>query len=76
AVRRKAWDAETKGGAARRAAPAAHRLADDLDGAADYVRTHEFDEMRSDFERTVREHPIRSVLLAGFVGYVFGRIFG
>lgn len=73
-LRRKAWEAEAKGGAAAKAAGAAHRVADELDDAADYVRTHEFGEMKTDLEATVRASPIRSLLVAAAVGFIVGKI--
>jgi len=39
------------------------------------LRNHDIDEMRSDLEREIRAHPIKSLALALGAGYVLGRIF-
>jgi hypothetical protein len=42
---------------------------------SDYLRNHDIDEMRSDLEREIRAHPIKSIALALGAGYVLGRLF-
>jgi ElaB/YqjD/DUF883 family membrane-anchored ribosome-binding protein len=41
----------------------------------EYLRTHDFDEMRTDLEREIRAHPIKSIAIALGAGYVLGKIF-
>ena len=43
--------------------------------SSDYVRSHDIEEMRSDLEREIRAHPIKSIALAIGAGYVLGKIF-
>jgi hypothetical protein len=43
--------------------------------SSDYVRTHDIEEMRSDLEREIRAHPIKSIAIALGAGYVLGKIF-
>ena len=43
--------------------------------STDYLREHDLDEMRSDLEREIRAHPIKSIAIALGAGYVLGRIF-
>lgn len=52
----------------------AYRGAEGIDHAAEYVRTREVDQMRSDLEETVRRHPLASIALAFFAGYTLRRI--
>lgn len=55
--------------------PLAYNAADGIDHAAEYVRTREVDEMRTDLETTVRRHPLASVALAFVAGYSLRRLF-
>jgi hypothetical protein len=43
--------------------------------SSEYVRTHDVEEMRSDLEREIRAHPIKSIAIAIGAGYVLGKIF-
>lgn len=43
--------------------------------STDYVRSHDVEEMRTDLEREIRAHPIKSIALAIGAGYVLGRLF-
>jgi hypothetical protein len=43
--------------------------------STEYLRDHDFDEMRTDLEREIRAHPIKSIAIALGAGYVLGRIF-
>lgn len=74
ALRRVARKAESKGGPASRVAPAADRLGESFDDAADYLRATELGEMRRDLETAVRSHPLRSLAIAAVAGYFMGRI--
>jgi hypothetical protein len=58
-----------------RARPIVYNAADGIEGAADYVRTHELDEMRSDLEAQIRRHPLIAVGVAFLAGYAVRRIF-
>lgn len=46
-----------------------------LEVSTDYMRGHDLDDMRSDLEREIRAHPIKSIALALGAGYVIGKIF-
>lgn len=46
-----------------------------VEASTDYVRNHDIDEMRTDLEREIRAHPIKSLALAIGAGYVLGRLF-
>ena len=41
----------------------------------DYLREHDFEDMRSDLEREIRAHPIKSIAIALGAGYVLGKLF-
>jgi hypothetical protein len=58
-----------------RTRPLAYNAADGIDGAADYVRTHELDEMRTDLEAQIRRHPLAAIGIAFLAGYTVRRIF-
>jgi hypothetical protein len=58
-----------------KARPLVYNAADGIDGAADYVRTHEINEMRSDLETTIRRHPLAAIGVAFLAGYTVRRIF-
>lgn len=55
--------------------PLANNAADGIHHAADYVRTREINEMRTDLETTVRRHPLGSVAVAFLAGYTLRRLF-
>jgi hypothetical protein len=59
----------------RRTRPLAYNAAEGIDGAADYVRTHELDEMRNDLEGQIRRHPLAAVGIAFLAGYTVRRLF-
>jgi hypothetical protein len=46
-----------------------------LEVSTDYLRGHDIDDMRSDLEREIRAHPIKSIAIALGAGYVIGRLF-
>lgn len=58
-----------------RARPLAYNAADGIDGAADYVRTRELNEVRSDVETQIRRHPLGAIAVAFLAGYALRRIF-
>lgn len=58
-----------------RTRPLAYNAAEGIDSAADYVRSHELDEMRTDLETQVRRHPLTSLAIAFLAGYTLRRIF-
>lgn len=55
--------------------PLAYNAAEGIDHAADYVRSREIEEMRTDLETTVRRHPLASVAVAFMAGYSLRRLF-
>ena len=57
------------------AGPMIKRARTAVDSSAEYLRGHDVDEMRSDLEREIRAHPIKSIALAIGAGYVLGRLF-
>lgn len=58
-----------------RARPLVYNAADGIDGAADYVRSHELNEMRSDVETQIRRHPLAAIGVAFLAGYTLRRLF-
>jgi len=50
------------------------RAADWLEHSADYVRELEAQRLRSDIEDKVRRNPGRSLIIAGVIGLVIGRV--
>ncbi len=68
------WVESRDGAAAGRVGTAVHGVADSLETAADYLRTRDFDAMRTDFEQQVRVHPLRTALIAVGAGFLLGRI--
>lgn len=59
------------GARARLQARASHAV----EVSTDYLREHDLDEMRTDLEREIRAHPIKSIAIALGAGYVLGRLF-
>lgn len=43
--------------------------------SSEYIRSHDIEEMRSDLEREIRSHPLKSIAIALGTGYLIGRIF-
>jgi hypothetical protein len=58
-----------------RVRPLAYNAAGGIEGAADYVRTHEIDAMRTDLEGQIRRHPLASIGIAFLAGYTLRRLF-
>jgi ElaB/YqjD/DUF883 family membrane-anchored ribosome-binding protein len=52
----------------------AHRTADTMHTTAQYVRGHDMREMMYDAGMCVRKYPARSLLAAGAVGFLLGRV--
>jgi ElaB/YqjD/DUF883 family membrane-anchored ribosome-binding protein len=73
-IHERARDMEDSGGVQRRAGQVAHRAGDALDSSAEYLRSHDFDEMRGDFEHAIRERPLFSVGIALGAGFLLARI--
>ena len=46
-----------------------------VEASTDYLREHDLTEMRSDLEREIRAHPIKSIAIALGAGYLLGKIF-
>jgi ElaB/YqjD/DUF883 family membrane-anchored ribosome-binding protein len=65
---------EDAGGVQGRAGHAARRASEALDNSADYIRSHDAQEMRGDFERAIRERPLFSVGMAVGAGFLLARI--
>jgi hypothetical protein len=57
-----------------RTRPLVYNAAEGIDGAADYVRTHELDEMRTDLETQIRRHPLVAIGVAFLAGYTVRRL--
>jgi ElaB/YqjD/DUF883 family membrane-anchored ribosome-binding protein len=57
----------------RRVTSLAHRAADKLDAAAQYVRDHKTKDMVADLEEVVKAHPGKALLAVLAVGFLAGR---
>lgn len=73
-IDRMATQQEQDGGAGAKAAGAAHRLAGGLDATADFLRSPDTEQLRTDVERSVRAKPLQAVLITLAAGFVVGRI--
>jgi ElaB/YqjD/DUF883 family membrane-anchored ribosome-binding protein len=58
-----------------RARPVVRRAGHAVETGSDYLRTHDFDEIRGDLEREIRAHPIKSLAIALGTGYLLGKLF-
>jgi hypothetical protein len=58
-----------------RARPLAYNAAQGIEGAAEYVRSRELDQMKSDLEGQVRRHPLAAIGVAFLAGYAVRRLF-
>lgn len=74
-VRELGEQAATRNRLLRPTRPLADNAAEGIHHAADYVRTRDVDEMRTDLEASVRRHPLTSVAVAFFAGYTLRRLF-
>ncbi|HUG16960.1 MAG TPA: hypothetical protein VMM78_18270 [Thermomicrobiales bacterium] len=54
---------------------AAQAAAVRLEGASEYVREHDVNDMLTDLERIVRSHPTESLIVAAAAGFLVGRMF-
>jgi ElaB/YqjD/DUF883 family membrane-anchored ribosome-binding protein len=65
---------EQAGGVQQRAGHVAVRAGEALDSGAEYLRSHDPDEMRDDLERSIRERPLLSVGIAVGAGFLLARL--
>ena len=56
-----------------RVAEAAHKTADAMESAVDYVRDQDLNDMLSDIRQTVTRHPGAALLVAAALGFVIAR---
>jgi ElaB/YqjD/DUF883 family membrane-anchored ribosome-binding protein len=63
-----------RGGVQGRAGEAAVRAGGALDSGAEYLRSHDMDDMRDDLERQIRGRPLVSVGVALGAGFLLGRM--
>jgi ElaB/YqjD/DUF883 family membrane-anchored ribosome-binding protein len=52
------------------------RVAHSLESAAGYLHSHHTNEVAGDLSGYVRQHPIRSMIIAGIIGYLLGKLLG
>jgi ElaB/YqjD/DUF883 family membrane-anchored ribosome-binding protein len=64
---------EGRGGVAGRAAKPAHRAADAVESGAEYLRLHEWAEIRDDVEDRIRSRPLVAVAVAFGAGLLLAR---
>lgn len=65
---------EESGGVQGRAGHAARRASETIDRSADYIRNHEVNEMRDDFENVIRQRPLIALGIAAGVGFLLARL--
>jgi ElaB/YqjD/DUF883 family membrane-anchored ribosome-binding protein len=51
----------------------AQRAADTMESAAGYMREHDVNDMASDFQRIVRDHPKEALIAAAAIGFLVGK---
>lgn len=51
----------------------AQKAADKMESAAGYMREHDVNEMASDFQQIVRDHPREALIAAAAVGFLVGK---
>ncbi|MFW6079982.1 MAG: hypothetical protein ACODAE_10195, partial [Gemmatimonadota bacterium] len=73
-LRERGRSLQAQGGVKARAGQAVSRVGQGMERGADYVRTHNAGEMRSDAELRVRERPLTSLAVALGAGLLLGRI--
>jgi ElaB/YqjD/DUF883 family membrane-anchored ribosome-binding protein len=73
-IEERARHMEDAGGMQRRAGHAVQRASDALDSGADYIRSHEVNEMREDLEDAIRGRPLLSVGVALGAGFLLARL--
>jgi ElaB/YqjD/DUF883 family membrane-anchored ribosome-binding protein len=52
------------------------RVAHGLESAAGYLKTHQTNEVAGDVGSYVKQHPVRSLIIAAIIGYLMGKILG
>jgi ElaB/YqjD/DUF883 family membrane-anchored ribosome-binding protein len=55
---------------------AERRVAHGLESAAGYLHSHQTTEVAGDVGTYVREHPVRSLIMAAIIGYLLAKILG
>ena len=65
---------EETGGVQGRAGHVALRAGETIDRGADYIRSHEVDEMRDDLENAIRHRPLLSIGIAAGAGFLLARL--
>jgi len=55
---------------------AERRVAHGLENAAGYLHSHQTSEVAGDVASYVRQHPIRSLIMAGVIGFLLGKLLG
>jgi ElaB/YqjD/DUF883 family membrane-anchored ribosome-binding protein len=53
---------------------AERRVAQGLESAAGYLHSHQTNEVAGDVVGFVRRHPLRSLIMAGIIGYLLGKL--
>jgi ElaB/YqjD/DUF883 family membrane-anchored ribosome-binding protein len=53
---------------------AERRVAHGLESAAGYLHSHQTDEVAGDVASYVRQHPVRSLIVAVVIGYLLGKL--
>jgi ElaB/YqjD/DUF883 family membrane-anchored ribosome-binding protein len=54
----------------------ANKIADSIERAAVYLDSHTFEQMGEDVREVVTENPLRTLIIAFFIGLVLGLLFG
>ncbi|HUF50604.1 MAG TPA: hypothetical protein VMN60_07225 [Longimicrobiales bacterium] len=73
-LEQRARDMEQAGGVQRRAGQVGLRASSALDTGAEYIRSHEPQEMRDDLEDAIRQRPLLSVGVAVGAGFLLARL--
>lgn len=55
---------------------AERRVAHGLEAAAGYLHSHQTTEVAGEMGTYVRQHPVRSLIMAAIIGYLLGKILG
>jgi ElaB/YqjD/DUF883 family membrane-anchored ribosome-binding protein len=66
--------AEQRAGSNERLERAGHRVASGMHTGASYVRNADLERVRLDLERSVRQHPVRTLGILFATGFVIGRL--
>lgn len=53
---------------------AERRVAHGLEAAAGYLHSHQTEELAGDAMSYVRQHPVRSLIMAAIIGYLLGKL--